>query len=69
MEPTFINEDQLKQVIKTAILEAFDERRDFFYDLIEEVVEDLALASAIKEGETTEPIAREDVFQILEGQS
>ena len=37
-----------------------------FYDLFSEVMEDIALVNAIKEGLSTETISREDVFQALE---
>ncbi len=64
-----INEDQLKEVLKKAIVEVLEERRDLFSDLIAEVIEDLALVRAIQEGEATESVSRAEIFQILEGKS
>jgi hypothetical protein len=54
-------------LFKEAVLELFQERRDLLYDLFAEVIEDLALANAIKEGESTETVSRAEVFRILEG--
>jgi hypothetical protein len=62
-----LDERQIKDLFKQAVLELFQERRDLLYDLLAEVIEDLALANAIKEGESTETVSRAKVFRILEG--
>lgn len=67
MSYTSLDEAQVKELFKQAILELFEERRDLLYDLFAEVIEDFALANAIKEGESTESVSRAEVFQILEG--
>jgi len=54
-------------LFKQAFVELVQEQRHLFYDLFAEVIEDFALANAIKEGESTESVSREEVFQILEG--
>jgi spore coat polysaccharide biosynthesis protein SpsF (cytidylyltransferase family) len=67
MSYTSLDEAQVKELFKQAILELFEERRDLLYDLFAEVIEDFALVNAIKEGESTESVSRAEVFQILEG--
>lgn len=67
MSYTSLDEAQIKELFKQAILEFVQERRDLLYDLFAEVIEDFALANAIKEGESTESVSRAEVFQILEG--
>lgn len=62
---TSSNQDQLKAVIKSALVEVLEERRDLLHDAIEQALEDFALARAIKEGETTNRIERDEVFAIL----
>lgn len=57
--------DQLKEVFKQAIAELLQERRDLLYDVFIEVLEDIALANAIKEGEETEIVPRKQVFKLL----
>ena len=63
------DENQLKEVFKQAFAEFLQERRDLLYDVFSEVLEDIALANAIKEGENTEILGREEVFQIVESES
>lgn len=41
------------------------ERKDFPYDVFAEVIEDLAIINAIKEGEDSETVSRLEVFDIL----
>jgi hypothetical protein len=61
-----LNETQIKDLMKAAILEIFQERRDLFQDLIAEALEDIALVKAIDEGKDSEPVSREAIFEILE---
>jgi hypothetical protein len=63
-----INQAQLKELLEAAIVEVLEERRDLISDLIEEALEDLALARAIEEGESTDIVSRDEVFKLLEGQ-
>ena len=62
-----LDEAQIKTLFKQALVELFQEQRDLFYDLFAEVIEDLALMKAIKEGEASEPASRAEVFGLLEG--
>ena len=58
---------KIKELFKQAFLELLEERREELYDLFYEVIEDLALANAIREGASTENISRAAVFDVLEG--
>ena len=69
MVSTMIDETRLKEAMKAALIEVFEEKRDLFYDLVAEVLEDQALFYAIKEGETSESVSRAEVFNILGGDS
>ena len=64
-----INQDQLKELIKSALVEVLEQRRDLLHDAVEEALEDIALARAIEDGAGTEIIHREEVFDILESQA
>ena len=68
MEPA-INQEQLKNVIKTALVEVLEERQDLLHDAIEDAIEDVAFARAIEEGESTEVVGREEIFKLLEDKS
>jgi hypothetical protein len=62
-----LDDEKLKSLIKTALTEVLEERKDVLHDLIEEALEDIALARAIEEGRRTEATGRHEVFSILEG--
>ena len=64
-----IDEQNMKRILKEALLELFEERQDLFYELISEVIEDAGLTQAIKEGEETEYISRDEVFAALDDNS
>jgi len=64
-----LNSEQLKDVLKSAIVELLQDNKEEFYKLFAEIFEDLAIERAIEEGETTELVSREAIFQILESRS
>lgn len=66
MSELSLSETQLKDLMKMAILEIFQERRDLFQDLIAEALEDIALIKAIDEGKDSESVSRDTIFGILE---
>ena len=51
MQQLIDDKNQLKEVFKQAFAELLQERGDLLYDVFTEVLEDIALANAIKEGE------------------
>lgn len=64
---TTLDETQIKDLFKQALEELLQERKDLLYELVEEIIEDIGLLRAIKEGEETKRVRREEVFQLLEG--
>ena len=66
MAATF-DEEKLKDLLKSALVEALEENRGLVQDIVEEAMEDIALARAIEQGLGSEPISRDEVFVILEG--
>ena len=69
MNTTTVDEARLKDVVKTAVLEVFEERRDWLADLLSEALLDIGLGYAIQEGEQTPTVSRDQVFQVLEARS
>ena len=65
---TLVDDDKLKQLLKEALIEAIEEKRNLFYELIVDAVEDIATVHAIQEGENTETISKQEIFNILENQ-
>ncbi len=64
MSEITLNPDQLKEILKSAIIELLKDKREEFSELLAEVIEDIALERAIAEGETTEFVSREVIFSI-----
>jgi hypothetical protein len=62
-----VDEGKLKDLLKTAILEFLEERKDLVRDLLEEALEDIVLVRAIEAGEQTGTVSRDEVFKVLEG--
>jgi hypothetical protein len=56
----------LKDLLKSAVTEVLDERREFVKEIIEEAIEDVAFARAIDEGVSSDTVSRQAVFKILE---
>ncbi|HEX3128854.1 MAG TPA: hypothetical protein VH394_16095 [Thermoanaerobaculia bacterium] len=66
MAQASIEEERLKELLKTAIVEVFEERRELLLDVFEEALEDVALVHAIEEGERSSFVSRDEVFKLFE---
>lgn len=67
MAAATIDEEKLKDLLKSAVIEAFEERRDLLQSIVEDALEDIALAQAIDEGMGSGSVTRDEVFAVLEG--
>ena len=67
MSSISVDEGKLKDLLKTAILELLEERKDLVRDLLEEALEDIGLVRATEAGEQTGTVSRDEVFKVLEG--
>jgi hypothetical protein len=67
MATATFDEEKLKDLLKSALVEALEEQRALVQDIVEEAMEDIALARAIEQGLDSESISRDEVFVILEG--
>jgi hypothetical protein len=65
---TTIDEERLKDLLKSALVEALKEHRDLVQDIVEEAMEDIALTRAIEQGLNSETVSHDEVFAILEGE-
>jgi hypothetical protein len=66
---TQLDESRLKQILKEALVEALEEKKDVFHELIVEAIEDIGMINAIREGQSTETVSKQEIFDILEGQA
>jgi hypothetical protein len=69
MVQTSLNERQFKQALKEALTETLQEQRELLHEVFAEVLEDFALAEAIREGQKTKKVAWDEVFRVLQGKS
>lgn len=64
-----INETKAKELLKEVIIELAQERRDLFFEIILEAIEEIGLANAIREGRQNEFVSEESIAVILEGRT
>jgi len=55
----------LTRNLKQALVQSLKENRDVFRDLLAEVIEDVCLANAIREGEKSKVVKRDAVLKAL----
>lgn len=65
MTTATLDEAKLKDLLKAAIVEVLEERKDLIRDLIEEAIEDIALVHATKEGELSGRDDERESWQLL----
>lgn len=63
---SMLDEAQMKSLFKEALSEVLQERRDLLYDTFAEVLEDWAMAAAIREGQATDKIDRSEIMKIFQ---
>jgi hypothetical protein len=57
-----LNTSELKEFLKTALIEILQEQKEVFTDIIVEAMEDIALIKAIEEGENTATVNLKEIF-------
>jgi hypothetical protein len=62
-----LDEKQFKVLLKEAMLELFEERREVFAAMIAEAIEEIGLANAIREGRKNDFVSKEEIEAILGG--
>lgn len=61
-----MEDQQLKDMLKQAMLELMEERQELFQQILTEILEETNMVSAIQEGLKSEDVSRDEIFQILE---
>lgn len=62
-----VDDKKLKDLMKQAIIEAIEEKKDMVQELLVEALEEVALIRAIKDGENSGLVDRNEIFGILAG--
>ena len=66
MEPNLADNGKLKEAVKQALIEVLQERPELFSEVVAEALEDVALARAIRAGESSDSVSRDEVMKSLE---
>ena len=64
-----ISETQARELLKEALVELMEEKRDLFYEVMLEAMEEAGLANAIREGRRGEYVTEVHVLAILREQA
>jgi len=64
-----ISEKQAKELVKEALIELMEERRELFFEVMLEAMEEIGLANAIQEGRQGEFVNEDQVLAILREQA
>ena len=62
-----IDEVQAKKLLREVVIELAREREAWFLELIQEAIEEIGLAEAIREGRQNDFVAEEEINALLEG--
>ena len=63
-----VEREELKGIIKESVSELFEQNRELFTGIIEEVVEDKLFMEAMKVGESSDLVSRDAVFAALKSE-
>ena len=61
-----IKEEEMKSMLEEIVFKLFQEKRELFRDIVEEVLEDMALCKAIEDGRKNEFVSQEKIMETLE---
>jgi len=62
-----INDEKIRGILKEILIEMIQEKRELFYEIIVEAIEEVALANAITEGRKDEFVSEDRILGMLEG--
>ncbi|CCI18440.1 conserved hypothetical protein [Microcystis aeruginosa PCC 9807] len=65
---SIITEEKTKEILTEILIEMMQNKRELFYEIVIEALEDIGLANAITEGLNGEFVPEEEVFAILNGE-
>lgn len=66
---SIITEEKTKEILTEILIEMMQNKRELFYEIVIEALEDISLANAITEGLNGEFVPEEEVFAILNGEA
>ncbi len=68
MEMT-LSEEKTKELLTEILIEMIQKKREVFYEIILEALEEIGLANAIAETREDDFVSEDEIFDILEGKN
>ncbi|MEA5512286.1 hypothetical protein VB715_21165 [Crocosphaera sp. UHCC 0190] len=65
---SIINEEKTKELLTEILIEMMQSKREIFYEIVLEALEEIGLANAIIEGRQNEFVSEEEIFSILDSE-
>ena len=65
---SLINEEKTKELLKEILIEMMQSKREIFYEIVLEALEEIGLANAIIEGRSSQFVSEEEILEILNGE-
>lgn len=65
MEP-IINEEKTKEMLREILADMIKNKKDVFYEIISEALEETCLANAIKEGRKNQFVHEDTIMRLIE---
>lgn len=62
-----ISDEKTKELLTEVLIEMIQQKREVFYEIVLEALEDVGLANAISEGRRNEFVGEDEIMNILEG--
>ncbi len=62
-----INESKMKELLKEALIEMMKDKKEIFYEIVKEAIEDVGMANAIKEGRQNKFVEEQRIIETIEG--
>lgn len=64
-----LSEEKTKELLTEVLIEMIQKKREVFYDIVREALEEIGLANAIEEGRKDDFVSEDEIFDILEGKN
>jgi restriction endonuclease Mrr len=65
---SLINEEKTKELLTEILIEMMQSKREVFYEIVLEALEEIGLGNAIAEGRKNEFVSEDEVLAILDSQ-
>lgn len=65
---SIINDEKMKELLTQVIVELLQSKREVFYNIVLDALEEVGLANAITEGRNNDFVSEETIFSILDGE-